>query len=79
MNFQNKFHREYTMINHSNFIVHVYFWKKIIHRLLFSNFLNSVNLLRTFITEDSRGGSRNFQKGGSKVFLTPPGATVTKI
>ena len=44
------------MINQSNFIIHVYFWKKIIHRLkiihrfLFSNFLNSVNLLRTFIT-----------------------------
>ena len=50
MNCQNKFHREYTMINQSNFIIRVYFLKKIIHRLLFSNFLNSVNLLRTFIT-----------------------------
>ena len=38
------------MINQSNFMIHVYFWKKIIQRLLFSNFLNSVNLLRTFIT-----------------------------
>ena len=51
MNCQNKFHREYTMINQSNFIIHVYFWNKIIHRLLFSNFLNSVDFLRTFITE----------------------------
>ena len=51
MNCQNKFPREYTIINQSNFIIHVYFWKKIIHRLLFSNFLKSVNLLRTFITD----------------------------
>ena len=66
MNCQNKFHREYTIINQSNFIIHVYFWKKIIHRLLFSNFLKSVNLLRTFITAhySIKNGCVNFEHCG---------------